>query len=223
MLNLSNQQPFAQGSNRKCYTHPLDPNRCLKVIRPQNIAARFERQSPAKRLLGKKRLNDNAQEIRAHHQRAIQQCLEQNDEGSAWAHLPKFYGSVQTSLGKANESELIRCADGNIAPTLERLIKEQGLTPELHQGIEEFLSWMRQTKILTRNLLPHNLVVSDRFDHPRLFLVDGLGAPTIPQALDFVPGWSSRYISRKIERFRKRLAWEQSNEGLSWEDFQALR
>lgn len=223
MLDLSDQQPFAKGSNRKCFRHPLDSTRCLKVIRPENITARFERQSTGKRLLGKKRLNDNAQEIRAHQQRAIQNLLEQGKEALVWAHLPKFYGSVQTSLGEANESELIRCADDSVAPTLERLIKEQGLTPELHQGIEEFLSWMRQTKILTRNLLPHNLVISDRFDHPRLFLVDGLGAPTIPQALDAVPGWSSHYITRKIERFRKRLAWEQSNEGLSWEDFQALR
>ncbi|MBR9871052.1 MAG: hypothetical protein GYB26_07940 [Gammaproteobacteria bacterium] len=223
MLDLTGQQPFAQGSNRKCYTHPLDATRCLKVIRPENITARFERQSPVKRLLGTERLNDNDQEIRAHHQRAIQQFLEQGDEALVWTHLPKFYGSVPTSLGEANESELIRCADGSVAPTLEHLIKEQGLTAELNQGIDEFLSWLQQTKILTRNLLPHNLVVSDRFDHPRLFLIDGLGAPTIPQALDSIPGWSSRYIKRKIARFRKRLAWEQSNEGLSWEDFQRLR
>ncbi|WP_323754331.1 YrbL family protein [Marinobacter sp.] len=223
MLDLSSKEPFAQGYNRKCYEHPLAPDRCLKILRPENMTARFQRASLAKKLLGKSRLNDNTQETLAHKQRAIKHIVAKGQEELVWAHLPKFYGSVETSLGEANESELIRCAEGSIAPTLERLIKEQGLTPELHQGIEEFLSWMRKTKILTRNLLPHNLVVSDRFDHPRLFLVDGLGAPTIPQALDFVPGWSSRYITRKIERFRKRLAWEQSNEGLSWEDFQALR
>ncbi|WP_323751851.1 YrbL family protein [Marinobacter sp.] len=223
MIDLSGHKPFAQGSNRKCYTHPLDSSRCLKVIRPENITARFKRQSPIKRLLGTERLNDNAQEIRAHNQRVLTRLLEKGDEGLLWAHLPRFYGSVPTSLGEANESELIRCADGSVAPTLERLIKEQGLTPSLNLGIDEFLAWLWQTKILTRNLLPHNLVVSDRFDHPRLFLVDGLGAPTIPQALDSVPGWSARYIKRKIARFRKRLAWEQSDEGLSWEDFQGLR
>jgi len=223
MLDLSDQQPFAQGSNRKCFRHPLDSTRCLKVIRPENITARFERQSPVKRLLGKERLNDNAQELRAHQQRALQQLLKQGNEALVWAHLPRFYGSTPTSLGMANESELIRCADGSVAPTLEHLIKTQGLTPDLHRGIDEFLAWLSQTRILTRNLLPHNLVVSDQFDHPRLFLIDGLGAPTIPQALDSVPGWSSRYIKRKIERFQKRLAWEQSHEGLSWEDFQHLR
>ncbi|WP_262492447.1 PhoP regulatory network YrbL family protein [Marinobacter sp. AL4B] len=223
MLDLSDQLPFAQGSNRKCFRHPLDSTRCLKVIRPENITARYERQSPVKRLLGKGRINDNAQEIRAHQQRAIQQLLKQGNDALVWAHLPRFYGSTQTSLGMANESELIRCMDGSVAPTLEHLIKTQGLTPDLNLGIEEFLVWLSQAKILTRNLLPHNLVVSDQFDHPRLFLIDGLGAPTIPQTLDSVPGWSSRYIKRKIERFKTRLAWEQSNEGLSWEDFQHLR
>ena len=173
--------------------------------------------------MGTKRLNDNTQEIIAHNQPAVQKLIAKGLEQLLWAHLPRFYGTVQTSFGQANDSELIRCADGNVAPTLETLIQSQGLTPELNHAIEEFVVWLKQTKILTRNLLPHNLVVSDRSGRPQLFLIDGLGAPTIPQALASVPGWSSHYIERKIARFQKRLAWEQNNGGLSWEDFQRLR
>ncbi|WP_372965608.1 YrbL family protein [Marinobacter sp.] len=223
MLDLSEQRPFAQGYNRFCYEHPRDVTRCLKIVRPENMTARFQRQSAVKQLLGKNRLNDNTQELIAHNQRAIKQLIARGHEDLVWAHLPKFYGRVKTSLGDANESELIRCRDGRIAPTLERLIKEQGLTPGLNKGIDEFLGWLNQTKILTRNLLPHNLVVCDRFSTPCLFLVDGLGAPAVPQALDTIPGWSSRYIKRKIARFRKRLAWEQNDQDLTWEDFQGLR
>ncbi len=218
-LDLTGLQPFAQGSNRLCFQHPDDTDRCLKVIRPENIEARFKRQSKLKNLLGKQRLNDNIQELKAHQQPALMQ-LDADTQGS---HLPQFYGSVETSLGQANESELIRCADGHVAPTLEALIRHQNLSPELTKAVDEFLAWLRQTRILTRNLLPHNLVVSDRSGQPQLFLIDGLGAPTIPQALASVPGWSTHYIERKIARFRKRLAWEQNNEGLSWEDFQRLR
>ena len=34
MINLSDATPFAEGGNRKCYVHPNNPNRCLKVIHP---------------------------------------------------------------------------------------------------------------------------------------------------------------------------------------------
>ncbi|MFO8142923.1 MAG: YrbL family protein [Marinobacter sp.] len=222
-VDLTGVSPFAQGANRFCFQHPLNPDNCLKVIRPENIEARFNRQSRLKNLLGKKRLNDNLQELKAHHQPAIRSLQKAGREELIWGHLPRFYGSVNTSLGQANESEIIRCKDGAVAPTLETMIKHYGGSSSLNAAINEFLEWLRVNLILTRNLLPHNLVVSDRSGRSQLFLVDGLGAPTIPQALAPMPGWSSHYIERKIDRFRKRLAWEQHNEGLSWEDFQRLR
>lgn len=223
ITNLTDHEPFAQGYNRSCFIDPDNPDRCLKVIRPENIQARYKRQSPVKRLLGTARLNDNTQELKAHRQPAIRQLMQSNNETVVWSHLPRFYGSAETSLGPANESELIRCANGTIAPTLESMIQSGGINPELEKAIQRFEGWLAGTRILTRNLLPHNLVVTDRSGQPELFLVDGLGAPTIPQALARVPGWSDRYIIRKIERFHKRLAWEQNGQGLSWEEFQHSR
>jgi len=222
-LNLNNCKPFAQGYNRYCFQHPNNPDRCLKVIRPENIEARYRRQSPVKRILGTARLNDNEQELKAHRQIAIHQLLRAGKANTVWSHLPRFYGSVGTSLGPANESELIRCADDSVAPTLESLIRRGKITSEILEAVRRFEDWMADTRILTRNLLPHNLVVTDRSGEPELFLVDGLGAPTIPQALAPIPGWSDHYIARKIARFHTRLTWEQDNQGLSWEDFQRLR
>lgn len=222
MIDLTGCKPFASGYNRHCFNHPDNPAHCLKVIRSANIEARYNRQSPIKRLLGKKRLNDNAQELRAHRQTAINALNSKGQNDLVWAHLPRFYGSVETSLGQANESELIRCANGDPAPTLEKLIQQTGLSPALQEAIDNFIDWLRATQILTRNLLPHNLVVSDRAGKQELFLVDGLGAPAVPAALSHLPGWSSHYIDRKVRRFRKRLAWEQESRGLSWEEFQHI-
>lgn len=70
-IDLKPLVPFAQGANRYCFQHPENKDRCLKVIRPENIKARYNRQSPLKRLLGKARLNDNSQELKAHMQPAI--------------------------------------------------------------------------------------------------------------------------------------------------------
>ena len=34
MIILSDASPFAEGGNRKCFVHPDNPNRCLKVVHP---------------------------------------------------------------------------------------------------------------------------------------------------------------------------------------------
>src|SRR5690606_34067425 len=129
MIDLTALTPFASGANRHCFVHPDDPARCLKVIRPENIEARFRRQPAFKRLLGRQRLNDNLQEQRAYRQTAIQQLIAAGKEEIPWQHLPRLFGSRATSAGAANESELIRTAAGDIAPTLERYLAGDGFDP----------------------------------------------------------------------------------------------
>jgi hypothetical protein len=82
-------------------------------------------------------------------------------------------------MGPATASELIRCADGKIAPSLEELLKKDGYTPMLKSAVDRLTLWLRTHGILTRNLLPHNLMLSDRSGTAELFLVDSLGAPQV--------------------------------------------
>ncbi len=218
MIDLSDQQPFASGSNRHCFRHPDDPTLCLKVVRPENIEARYRRQHRLKRLLGKARLDDNQQELRAHRQRALIGLPEQ----TAWAHLPRFFGQTDTTLGTANVSEFLAAPDGHPAETLEHYLQRCGLDPAIQAAIDRFCAWLRSTGILTRNLLPHNLVIAERNGQPELFLVDGLGAPTIPDALARLPAWRRRYVDRRIRRLHKRVAWELGDRKVRWEEFQRL-
>ncbi|MEX2476772.1 YrbL family protein [Marinobacter sp.] len=223
MIDLSGSEPFASGYNRHCYRHPDDSTLCLKVLRPENIEARFQRQAWPKKILGKGRINDNHQELKAHQQPAVRKLLAEDRGPLLWAHLPRFHGAVQTSLGTANVSELMIENEGAPAETLEHYLQRRGFDQPIGAATERFCNWLLETRILTRNLLPHNLVIAERNGQSELFLVDGLGAPTIPQALTRLPGWSDHYIARKIARFRVRLAWEQNPAGLSWEDFQRSR
>jgi hypothetical protein len=220
MLNLNGLMPFAQGSNRFCFIHPADPNVCLKVIRPENIELRFNRQSALKKCLGKKRLNDNRQEMAAYRQSAITSLIAAGETHQAWHHLPELFSSVVTSMGPANASELIRCADGTIAPTLENLLKKDGYTTMLEAAVDRFILWLKTHGILTRNLLPHNLVLSDRSGTAELFLVDGLGAPSFQNRMARMARWRHHYISRKSERFKQRIHWEAQGRNTSWEAFQ---
>lgn len=222
MIDLSELKPFASGSNRHCYRHPEDPALCLKVLRPENIEARYQRQAWPKKALGKARIDDNRQELRAYRQHAISNLLAEGQGSLVWAHLPRFHGAVQTSLGAANVSELISGSNGVPAETLEHYLQRQGFDLPARNAVERFCDWLRQTGILTRNLLPHNLVIADRNGQPELFLVDGLGAPTIPDKLAAIPAWRRRYISRRIKRFYLRIDWETGNRNESWETSQKL-
>lgn len=222
MINLAGCVPFAAGSNRDCYRHPGVPNRCLKVIRPENIEARYQRQTPLKKLLGKSRINDNKQEQLAHQQSAIVSLIKQGQESRVWQHLPRFYGETETSLGAANESELLLDEHGNPAPTLESHLQKYGFDVPIQAAVERLCKWLENTGILTRNLLPHNLVIAQRNNQPELFLVDGLGAPGAQNALAAIPAWRRRYIERRIRRFYKRIAWELGSKQETWEEFQRL-
>ena len=222
MIDLSAHEPFASGYNLHCYRHPNDSALCLKVLRPENIEARFQRQSWPKKTLGRTRINDNHQELRAHGQQAIRRLIANGQDNLVWAHLPHFYGTVETSLGAANVSQLLTGADGVPAPTLEHYLQFQGFDQTVQAAVQRFCSWLLKTGILTRNLLPHNLVIADRHGQPELFLVDGLGAPAIPDKLAAIPALRRRYITRRIRRFYLRISWEIGDRGESWEASQRL-
>ncbi|WP_148861676.1 YrbL family protein [Marinobacter fonticola] len=217
MIDLTRQEPFAAGYNRTCYIHPDDPSRCLKVLRPENIERRFARQPWYKKLLGKTRINDNLQEQAAHSQPAVA-----NGTPLVWAHLPRFYGSEPTTLGPANVSELITNPDRTPCITLEAYLHQHGLDKTIHGAIDRFCRWLRETKILTRNLLPHNLVVATRQHQLELYLVDGLGAPTVPTALSHSAAYRDRYIDRKIQRFGIRIDWETGGRQGPWASAEKL-
>lgn len=222
MIDLSGLKPFASGYNRHCYQHPDNPALCLKVLRPENIEARFQRQAWPKKALGKARIDDNLQELKAHRQKAIRNLLAGEQSSLVWAHLPKFHGTADTSLGTANVSEFISGNEGAPAETLEHYLQLSGFDQPIQDAVERFCNWLAETGILTRNLLPHNMVITDRDGQPELFLVDGLGAPTIPDKLAAIPAWRRRYICRRIRRFYLRINWETGERTESWEASQKL-
>lgn len=222
MIDLSGATPFASGSNRHCYRHPEQPDRCLKIVRPENIEARYQRQPPLKKVLGKKRLDDNRQELDAHAQSALRRLLHQGQDELAWSHLPRFYGETRTTLGLANESELLLDTQGKPAETLERYLARKNFDSFARELVHEFTDWLRLTGVLTRNLLPHNLVIAARDGGSKLFLVDGLGAPPVPTLLAVNDRWRLHYIDRRIRRFYRRIEWETGSRDQPWELSQKL-
>ena len=66
---------------------------------------------------------------------------------------------VETSIGPASETELIRDNQNNIATTLETYLFTYGKTDEIKIALDEFELWLRSSLVLTKNIIPHNIVM----------------------------------------------------------------
>ena len=213
MITLEHQAPFAEGDNRLCFVDPRDASRCLKVLKPGSLDQQYQTARWHKRIRGRRAMNDNLREASAYRQNAITR-----GSGQVWDHLARWYGQVETDLGTANLTQLVGPSPGKPGPTLEHLLKTQGLTPEIKKALDELAAWLTATGILTRNLLPHNLVALEQPSGLRLFIVDGLGAPPAARLLALNPRLRRRYISRRIRRMWLRARWEASGRPGRWED-----
>ncbi len=208
MIDLSGSQPFAEGGNRRCFRHPTDAGRCLKVMKPGVVEHRLAARPWYRRLRGRAAVDDNKREAATYRQRAIRKGGER-----IWEHLPRFHG---VTLGPANETDFI-AVNNSPAPTLASLIAERGLDDQLIAALRAFEDWLRHTELLTHNLLPHNLVVQ----HHRLYLIDGIAPPFIANVLGISRHWRQYWVERRIRRMWLRLHWEAQGRPGSWEAVEA--
>ncbi|UHQ56932.1 YrbL family protein [Microbulbifer sp. YPW16] len=215
MIDLSGQKPFASGGNRHCYRHPSDAGKCVKVMRTGRIDELRNRAPWYKRLAGNDRFDDNLRELAGYRQRALRHV---GDNSPVWRHLARWYGLVDTSEGTAAVSQLILDDSGNPAPTLESYLQQHGLDAPITAALEQFAQWLWETRVLTKNILPHNLVVRMRDGTPELVLIDGLGRATLLPFPEWFEFSNRHYIQRRIQRMWRRIHWEVSDKSLSWKE-----
>ena len=205
---LQNIAPFAEGGNRLCYIHPDNSSHCIKVNRP-NIAAITRASKPFyKRLRPLTDFDDNYREYEAYQQRAVK-------VGTArvWDHLPRCYGWQETDIGPGLVSDYYTNKNGTTADTLEKHLHTHGLTRDTLASLEQFAAWLRDTSILTKNILPHNLVFAP---NGHLMLIDGLGLLDYIPIRQHVKSLAQNYIEQRIKRMYLRAEWEVSDKSTGW-------
>ena len=108
-----------------------------------------------KKIRTKKSFDDNYREQSAYQQRAIKEYPQK-----IWKHLAKWYEFVETSKGLASCTELITNND-KVALNLEEYLFSMGRTSEIDKALKEFEMFLKETKLLTKNIIPHNLAVKE--------------------------------------------------------------
>ena len=204
MIDLNGVTPFAEGGNRRCFVHPNNPNRCLKVIHSGLLQTIMKNKPWYKKLRSAESFDDNLRERDAYNQKALR-----NDNSETWKHLAKWYGMVETTIGAASETELIK-NENLVAETLESYLFANGFTDEIKLSIEQFHDWLRKNLILTKNLIPHNLVLKRVNNDIIIKIVDGLGSQAFIPLPDYSNFFAKRYVERRIELMISRIRWELS-------------
>lgn len=203
MINLDGVSSFAKGGNRRCYVSPINPKRCLKVLH-ENLLDKLKQNSAwYKRLGNNAGLDDNLRERDAYYQRAISSPI----NSSVWNHLAKWYGMVETNLGPASETELI-LNDGEIAETLETYLFREGLTPEIQEALKTFETWLRTHLVLTKNIIPHNVVIKKENSSLILVIIDGLGCKSFIPLPKYSRFFARIYVERRIKLMWSRIHWD---------------
>lgn len=212
-LRLSGLSPFATGGNRLCFRHPDDNTRCIKVNK-QGKAADLKRNAPFyKRLRPEKSFDDNWREYREY-----QRSINTNSNPQLWEHLPRCYGWVATDIGPGLVSDFYADDYGQPAKTLEAYLHAKGIDDAIRQALSEFAQYLRSTLLLTKNLLPHNLLVVGSPADQRLVLIDGLGLHSILPLARYSKHFARMNVERRLQRFENRIYWEVSEKTLGWRE-----
>ena len=146
-----------------------------------------------------KHFDDQWKEKRAY------QFLVDLERESVWDHVPRYYGVEETDLGIGIVTELFKNEDGSFPQSLEDLLRQdESDFPRL--AIEEFKDWLRAELFLSRNLLPHNIIVVDGPQNTqKLVIVDGIGNSEFVPISTWFKAFARRKIERRIRFFNRRV------------------
>ena len=210
MINLEGVRPFAEGGNRVCYIHPDNKSLCLKISK-QQVVKKMRSDAPwYKKLRSEQSFDDNYREERAYQQRAVKE-----NPQKIWRHLAKWYEFVETSKGLASCTELITNND-KVAINLEEYLFSKGRTSEINEALKEFEMFLKETKLLTKNIIPHNLAVKETDSGLILKIIDGLGCMSFIPLPEISNAFAKRYIKRRIELMYSRIEWDLSGRKGNW-------
>ena len=91
-----------------------------------------------------------------------------------------------------------------------------GKTEQITDAINDFEQWLRETLLLTKNILPHNLVVQTQNNALVLKIIDGLGSSSFLKLPELNNFFARKYVERRIDLMHSRIDWDLSGRQGNW-------
>ncbi|WP_334323406.1 YrbL family protein [Gilliamella apicola] len=192
-ITLSEKDYISRGLHRKCYHHPEDANKCIKV-----------------------NYNEGAEEETNREIAYYKHLIKRNVSFDA---LAKYYGPVLTNYGNGHIFELIRDYNGETAIPLEKYLANKSLTEkyfdQLVTGLKELKSALLKDRIITMTIKSKNILFQHLSDtNSRLVIIDNIGNSTFIPIANYIPCFAKSKIERTWQRFLKSIVKENSHNPL---------
>ncbi len=175
-LQLSGQQPIAQGRQRHVYLHPSDPGKLVKVLKPRDaLEPLWTFRSLTDRLLPAARFR----QIRKEHQEA-QRIHARAVESQETSPLARVYSIVETDMGRASITDRVTTDTGRLGETLSARIKARSLDQADLDLLNDMIRRLFLLNARASDLNMGNIVFGHRHRDGQLgprecVLVDGYG------------------------------------------------
>jgi PhoP regulatory network protein YrbL. len=192
-ITLSEKDYISRGLHRKCYHHPEDANKCIKV-----------------------NYNEGAEEETNREIAYYKHLIKRNVSFDA---LAKYYGPVSTNYGNGHIFELVRDYNGETAIPLEKYLANKSLTEkyfdQLVTGLKELKSALLKDRIITMTIKSKNILFQHLSDtNSRLVIIDNIGNSTFIPIANYIPCFAKSKIERTWQRFLKSIVKENSHNPL---------
>ena len=181
MIELKEENLIAKGNQRATYFHPEDKNKLIKIDYKKS-----------------KKFNQTKEDIKWY------KLLKKKDFKD-YSHLPKYYGVVETSLGKGQVLELVRDYDGTISKTLKYYLEKDGI-PYYQKEFKKFKSFFLDNLILfNEGMRGKNILVRKKNDiEVEFILIDGLGDDNWFRLPNLFKFFLKRKIIRRWDKFYRK-------------------
>jgi len=182
MISLERSPLIGKGSSRRCYQHPADVGKCVKVEEGDQLKVTSE-------------------ELK--HYRKLRR------RGISWEMVACYHETVLTDQGPGAVFDMPRDSDGSVSKTLEYYLSLDELVADarvMRAALNEFRKYLLSHNIVLRELKPEN-VVWCRYEQGkgRFVLIDGIGNNQFLPIATYVRRFGSRVIGRKWATFERDL------------------
>jgi hypothetical protein len=196
-VSLRGLRPFGEGRFRQAFVHPGDETKCIKIERLNSTTAS---RSPLR--FGRKDLSGNEREV-LEYRRLIAQGIPYE------RYFPRFYGVIDTDLGKGLCVELLQGTDRKLPLSLKQCIKmgllqEESLSRYVAAAYEKFAYFCEQNLILSASVGFENVGIVFVDGAPKLVSFD-IKTVTSKQMIPLADWFTVFKRARVRRRFTSRI------------------
>ncbi len=202
-VTLTSQTPLLNSKTRWVYEHP-DSRDVLIKVHMSRLG-----QKPAQGLKGWFARQEDHFMYTTGMLRELKQFVESRyrDYGDIVHHIAPVYGVVDTDLGLGLLVAAARDAEGNLAPTVRKLMQHRAMTPPRQHKLEQVLQAIEKTDLVIGDLNAENIVLQGAGgEDERFVIIDGLGERTWIPTQSLVKAVGRRRKQAFVAKMRRRLA-----------------